>query len=57
MCVLLQALIEGATQLPRLSMYEQGAGRINLLQSMKILQVGGGWELLTIALLSPTWIL
>ncbi|KAF5829056.1 membrane-bound transcription factor site-1 protease [Dunaliella salina] len=33
-----QALIEGADRLQRLSMYEQGAGRINLLKSMKILQ-------------------
>ena len=35
-----QALVEGARKLPRMSMFEQGAGRIDLLASMKILQVG-----------------
>jgi hypothetical protein len=35
----LQALIEGADKLGHLNMYEQGAGRINLLQSQRILAV------------------
>jgi hypothetical protein len=34
-----QALVEGADQLPGLSMYEQGSGKLNLHKSMEILQV------------------
>ena len=34
-----QALVEGAVRLPNLNIYEQGSGRINLPNSMAILQV------------------
>jgi subtilisin family serine protease len=37
-----QALAEGAVRLNSLNLYEQGHGRINLANSMKILQVGEG---------------
>ena len=32
-----QALVEGATRLPQLNMYEQGQGKINVLASKEIL--------------------
>lgn len=43
-----QALVEGATRLPDLNMYEQGQGKINVLASKEILasykpRCGPGW--------------